>query len=368
VILILGFLSCVLGSDALGATVRDISSSDGHVATITLDSPVSVGASAIEYTRDMIQLTLKNSTLYPAKIENYPSGSFTKIFAYQYSPGVVRVRFTVPGKSEHYRGKIKVQSNGKRLQVVFPKVATVAESKVTEPEPTKENTKEFAVDETRLLKKVLDSENKAKTPETNSETTDRASGSAPINLGGKKDGPTPWRAMGVMLVMLGGLLGFLYWLKRKQGQSQVSARGSWFSQLLPDQWKKTKQFIEVIANTPLGPKQNILLVKIRGQQLVLGVTQDRIQLITQIDSDFAADLTGDPLGDPAVSASLSQMFGGSGAISGTSSNFDKALKRANAADVSMKSVTVTENKSALQQTPGTYRAELRKKLEAMRSL
>ncbi len=41
--------------------------------------------------------------------------------------------------------------------------------------------------------------------------------------------------------------------------------------------------LQVVERLPLGPRQNITVVKYRGQDLVLGVTQDRITLLQARD-------------------------------------------------------------------------------------
>ncbi|SMF24842.1 flagellar protein FliO/FliZ [Desulfovibrio gilichinskyi] len=41
--------------------------------------------------------------------------------------------------------------------------------------------------------------------------------------------------------------------------------------------------LQVVERLPLGPRQNITVVKYRGQDLVLGVTQDRITLLQTRD-------------------------------------------------------------------------------------
>ncbi len=49
--------------------------------------------------------------------------------------------------------------------------------------------------------------------------------------------------------------------------------------------------LQVVERLPLGPRQNITVVKYRGQDLVLGVTQDRITLLQARDEVNGKDHT-----------------------------------------------------------------------------
>lgn len=98
----------------------------------------------------------------------------------------------------------------------------------------------------------------------------------------------------------------LLYVKKKAGATQAKRVGdSWLSGILPGS-RKSKAFIEVIANHSIGPKQSITIVRIKDQQFVLGVTSDSVQLITQLDSE-EADL--ELLEDPKVADSIGKMFG-----------------------------------------------------------
>jgi len=47
--------------------------------------------------------------------------------------------------------------------------------------------------------------------------------------------------------------------------------------------KGDKGIIKVMTNAPLGPKKSIAVVKVAGEYLALGVTNDQINLLTRID-------------------------------------------------------------------------------------
>jgi flagellar biogenesis protein FliO len=229
------------------------------------------------------------------------TNSFSKVFAYQYAPNLVRIRFTVDGKAEAYKGKVKLESNGKELLITFPKGVESRSQELNER------------DERSLLSKVLGNSEKKEEPaveavpqkEARSKTRLGAV-SKPVELAGKTHGPSVFRSLLAMFLIVGGLGMVLLYVKKKAGSAQAKRVGdSWFSGILSGN-KKSKAFIEVVANHAIGPKQSITIVRIKEQQFVLGVTQDSVQLITQLDSE-EADM--ELLEDPKVADSIGKMFG-----------------------------------------------------------
>ena len=323
-----------VSAQAGSLTVRDIHLVSNNKIEIILDGVTQKGNLDIDYVRDIVQFSIQNSTIYPAKIvhadvANHES-SFSKVFAYQYAPNLVRVRFNVEGQAQDYKGKVKWFQKGKSIVVQFPEVSV--SSKVKQDANSDSQLEEKK--ERSLLAKVLGQdkpvENKIEVikeeqgvkaaPEKkgvhhpaklSAHDTEVDAGipknNEKVNLGGQKNGPSVLRSFLAMFAIVGGLGLFLLYIKKKKNGPQAKKIGeSWFSDFLPDSMKKQKSWIEVLGTHSLGPKQSIVVVRIRGQQLVLGVTQDNVQLITQIDSD---DHEGDLLEDPVVAASIGKMFG-----------------------------------------------------------
>ena len=309
---------------AASLTVRDIKILPSNQIEILLDGVTPKTLLELDYVRDIVQFSIQNATIYPAKILHAEDQSFNKIFAYQYSPNLVRVRFSVDGKAEAFKGKVKWALKGKTIVVSFPATHSV------KTEAVEEST------EKTLLAKVL-GDHKPQ-PEVKPETLANNNNSKPTiestpltgksskqmttsaSLGGQKAGSSILKSFLSMFLIVGGLGAVLVYVKRKKnGMHATQAKkvgDSWISSLLPSSMRKQKSFIEVMATHALGPKQSIVVVKIRGQQFVLGVTQDSVQLITQIDSDEAEM---DLLEDPAVAASIGKMFGGKPAVVATAS-------------------------------------------------
>ncbi len=307
---------------AASHTVREVKIPGGGVAQIQLDGVPSKGALEFDYVRDIVQLSIQNSTIYPAKILHSESGdeAFSKVFAYQYAPNLVRVRFTVGGKAEVYRGKVKLEQKGKILTIRFPETITDARDQADREQSllakvlsqaasvTGPAAEKSEVQETKAVKSVEAPVSEAPAPVVESKPsklTGTRANSSP-QLGGARSGVSPMRSLFAMFLVVGGLGMVLVYVKsRKKGVQGKRNGDSWFSQVLSGA-KKNTSYIEVLASHALGPKQSITVVRIRDQKFVLGVTQDSVQLITQLDSD-ENDL--DVLDDPKVADSIGKLFG-----------------------------------------------------------
>ena len=316
-------------------TVRDIKLLGQGKVEIQLDGTASKSALEMEYVRDIVQFSIQNATIYPAKILHADESdkAFSKVFAYQYAPNLVRVRFSVDGKADQFQGKVKWEQKGKILTVYFPEGVTAKVAAKGETESIHERSLLAKVlgqskDDVKV-EKIEDSAVKAEPAKseaakaeskgeaaklTESEKlenqpilrSDKHKGTEAVKLGGARPGPSALRSFMAMLLVVGGLGLALLYIKKKKGTVQAKKVGdSWISNLLAGNQKK-KSLIEVVAVHPLGPKQSITVVRIRGQQLVLGVTEGNVQLITQLDSDEEIDL----MDDPKVADSIGKIFGG----------------------------------------------------------
>jgi flagellar biogenesis protein FliO len=344
-------------ASANSLTVRDILLGGKNQIEIRLDGTAAKSAMDIDYVRDIVQFSIQNATIYPAKIVHAENQSFSKVFAYQYSPNLVRIRFSVDGKADSFSGKVKWQQKGKSIFVTFPEGVVAAPLKddssqersllakvlgqgkkeavkVEEIKPEAE-AKEERAQEAKLKQEIAQEKSEsasneknnaeksaAKIDENNTNTgggykftsekslkSNKLLGNASSpSLGGQKAGTSAFRSFLAMFCVVGGLGLVLIYVKKKQGSVQAKKVGdNWLSNLLPQSMRKQKSFIEVLGTHALGAKQSIVVIRIKGQQMVLGVTQDNVQLITQLEAD---DSELGLLDDPAVAASIGKMFGG----------------------------------------------------------
>ena len=79
---------------------------------------------------------------------------------------------------------------------------------------------------------------------------------------------TAIKMFSALLLVLGIFLGSFYLLRRLLKRDVASPGG---------------KFIRIIERSYIGVKKNVTLVEVSGKILVLGVTSDRISLLTQIE-------------------------------------------------------------------------------------
>jgi flagellar biogenesis protein FliO len=399
-------MTCLFGGVSAFAgslTVRDIQVKNNQIE-IQLDGVTPKGAIDLDYVRDIVQFSIPNATIYPAKILHADQQAFSKVFAYQYAPNLVRVRFSVDGKADAFRGKVKYSQKGKILTISFPSADSL-------PSEVASDAKEQS-----LISKVLNSGKKeeakveaikpveSKSEKAEAKSSKKLTGNLNDNdesrprktLGGANTGPSSFRTFLAMFLVVGGLGVVLIYVKKKKNSGQAKRIGdSWLAGILPGA-KKQKSFIEVVAQHPLGPKHSITVVKIKGQQFVLAVTPENVQVITQLDSDEDIDV----MDDPAIAATIGKMFGGKPTIQTVSvkdkndqpvavapqvnlgSSFDSILKGSNGAGAivarnayaaqnsnAFSNVAIAAQQNLMQNASSNHgvRDQIRKRLEGMKN-
>jgi len=285
------------------------------------DNKITAGQIKTEYLNDIIQLVIQDVSIYPAKVAAVDSESLTKVFAYQFSPKVVRCRLSVKGKAEDYKEKFEIETNGKVVTIKLKSTksgVTQAKASAAVAANAKESPKEVAqkeVSDPELLKKITEepihmaqaapiaaavaSESKSNSAEKTAEKTtekkdeslskDSAISSAPI-----------LRSLG-KLALFFGFFGILALLAKKflaQGlqngikfnhatSQRPGATGimGMISRFATAKLSGRGKLIEVIATHHLGPKRSIHVVRVGEKTLVIGSTAENINLISELDAE-----------------------------------------------------------------------------------
>lgn len=79
------------------------------------------------------------------------------------------------------------------------------------------------------------------------------------------------RILSTLLVVIALIIAAIFVLKKKYGIKTNMGRG--------------KKLIQIIEHMPLGPKKSIFLIKVAGKNLLIGSTNDKINLISEIRED-----------------------------------------------------------------------------------
>jgi len=237
-------------------------------------APSQIQVAKTEYLPEVIQITLSGVAIYPARVFALSKGEIQKVFAYQYGPDTVRIRLTVPSPSERFKDRFQLKvdqsgywliaSMGKSQAVtptLTPTVAVSPANAVVAPIGTKLSAKK----EKELLGEVLKQPGGA------------AAASAATVAG-------PFRVFVALGVVIACFFAAVVLVKKSRGPAEMPRVMRFFRGFMPDAVVK-RQPIEIVSKHHLGPKKSICVVKISGKTLVLGVTEEQINLITRLDEE-----------------------------------------------------------------------------------
>lgn len=359
--------TCLAAPMAYAVTsLKQVQVSNGSQIDLLFDGKVQKSQIRTEFVNDIIQLSIQDVSVYPAKISAVNGGSLTKIFAYQYAPKLVRCRLTVKGKAEDFKDKLEIKAGGRILTIRMEGLAQVAPGRTGDNSPVAKagvSTKHQAVtegnesdaEERALLTRVMAASNapapalasvqtaaatkdkdtvtsSAAAPRDSTENTPvRLSGEGSAKLAGGKPLPSPLKAFGKMGFVL-ALFGLLAFALKRYANSRSGARisnpntlaaaatqGGWLGALGQIAKKglggRGTKMIEVLSTHYLGPKKSIAVVRVAGRVLVLGVSNESINLITQLSGEDAvssldgldlAELVGPAIGAPAAKVAAPQ--------------------------------------------------------------
>jgi flagellar biogenesis protein FliO len=283
---------------------------DGSQVELLFDGKVDPSRVKTEFVRDNIQLSLSDVSVYPAKVSMVSGSDLTKVFAYQYSPQLVRARFSVKGKAADYSDRLQVKITGKTITVRIAEVSDRVASSASAPAktvsaPVAKSEAEAETEKKALLERILSSDTSdsrkaaEKSPVKAAQKEGaKASGSLgkdasekPSKLGAGKSLPNPTRSIGVMVFVIGLLGLFAMFLKRLKAQGSGAKAKGGLGGFLGKLSAATgnKSMIEVVATHHLAPKRSIVVVRVQDRMLVLGMSNDSMNLI----SEFKANEEGD---------------------------------------------------------------------------
>jgi len=274
-----------------GLNIKQVQVGDQARVDLLLDGKIQESQIRTEFINDIIQLSLSDTSVYPAKISSISGQELTKIFVYQYAPKLVRVRLTVKGKAEAYQGKVSVRPNGKVLSIQLSgntasdQVAAKAAQMRKKPEPAPATTD---AEERALLDRILSADKPAEKPaEKVQEKTQEKLATRPSKVTRPEEIVNPGRALasfaGVMLL----LVACFFALKRLASSAGKGQKGA-LGRLLTKTLGQPAKMIDVVATHYLGPKKSIHVVRVAGRTLVLGVSDGSINLITEFNGEMPA--------------------------------------------------------------------------------
>jgi flagellar biosynthetic protein FliO len=388
--------------------LKQVQVSNGNQIELQFDREVDVKAIKTEFYQDIIQLSLNNVSVYPPKIFSVDGSDVSKVFAYQYTPKLVRCRLTVKGKAEDFKSRIVLRSKGKFLTLLINGVSiardrlsiqsakalsapTAPSRKVSKDSPAAPAASVMKPEDKSLFEKITQSESpkaaaaaESSAPKTPSHLTgqpDHVARATRSHESSMSRVIHTFAWMAVVLILMAGVLVFL-----KKAMKGKNGSKSWMMRMMKGKFGAGGKLIEVEATHYLGPKKSIAVVKVQGRRLVLGITDESINLITQLGAHAGADadgmddesdaliagLTGGAAGKTAQKKSPEAPRMGTGAMAGGSARFADILASAD----SKPAFQGPESTQRLGQNPGqnsgqsssSVRDQIRKRVEGLKNL
>lgn len=266
-----------------------------------------------EFFRDIVQISVKNAAVYPAKILTVKGDVVSKVFAYQYTPKRIRTRFTVDGDAQNYKDKVEIVHKGKIITVRFKSIANnrqpaIVEDKIEIPkaqairpeEPSASEPKTYSAMEKEILDKV-------QSAEPVQEASEPKSIPAQAKVVKKSKAAQSWTGLAMKSVFaIFAVFGIfvLFWFMKRSGRGlPVLGKSSgkiagklWpFKKMdIPGLFKKAMpmsgRMIQVEGSHYLGPNKSLAVIKVKDRELLIGITDKSISLITELSGDSSSPM------------------------------------------------------------------------------
>ncbi len=226
--------------------------------------------------KNIIQIEIPNGIVWP-KIEKniiLKNQETTKILAYQYNKDIARLRILLPFSSKEIEDKINLKTLIENIVLEFPLEIKVSknEKSIIKYDETylnkllKDSKEEKIVDEEKKIQSLLQEDVvRVKNSAQKKEKIFSENEAKPTIIG---------KYLGKFLLffslVIGLFLGLLFMFKK--GVVRKGKIG----------FLKNNDIVQVVSTTYVGPKKNLLLVKVENQVLLLGSTENQINFLTEI--------------------------------------------------------------------------------------
>lgn len=292
-------------------------SASGVALDLAFDHPVPSKSLKLGFERNFVQIVLKGAKIDAAKIQQVADSEVQKVFTYPYNNDTSRVRLILKHDNTWAKGKITLWNNGPKSVRIFlkdpieknqigkmeqPSQVTLARSKGekpnSSPSPAPQLTKapvteqvsgKISADDKAILKDVMNNTRdidinnpdsvKAALKTTPLSAVEKINSDDKVGSVGIKADPTRhFVRMAIALFLVVGLfLGGALFVKRYAGKLKKLPFG------------KKERLIQVVATHYLGNKKSISLVKVTGEYMVVGVSNDGISLISKLGAEVNVD-------------------------------------------------------------------------------
>ncbi len=314
--------------------LKKLQVTDNAQLDLLFDGKIQKGQIKTEFFNDIIQLSLSDVSVYPAKIFSVQGMDLTKVFAYQYAPKLVRTRLSVKGKAEDYKDRIQLKIEGKVVSIRLSEPADRVQSHAAQAaraqqgagdsasaqSPSREPARATTTDEIKvqtapgrmsddekiLLEKVIKSgESKSASRDSGRDRENEKL----LSIAGGKPGPSLAKTFGMLILTLGafGALALLLKRVRANGSSNPRRLSGLVGKFFRAGLGQKEKMIDVVATHYLGPKKSIAVVRVGTKLMVLGITNEAINLIAQLPDRGAGTLEGGANAEAAIAEQMGNL-------------------------------------------------------------
>ena len=293
---ILVCLWMISGARAATPQIQDLVVTDQEAGAtkveLKLSSAVARNNVSVDFERNFIQVSFHGVSAFPAKNKNVGEEVLEKIFTYQYQPDLARVRLLLRSEASKVKAATTWHLIGNSLVITIPgkdssataaaapKADSVKQISAVEEKPDLAN----QAAEAQILKEVTTGKTEKSAEKT--AKLDSKGENEPLFLGESTEkvakpaaasGPTPFQKMisGLFTVLV--IIGSIALAFRKF----VLGKGLKIGSL---NFARGNRMIDVVSTQGLGPKKSLSVVRVADQYIVIGVTGDNINFLTNLDS------------------------------------------------------------------------------------
>ncbi len=313
-------------ADALQLTdIKAQASNEGdNRIVLKFSSPLRNDQINVEFQRNFIQLSLDGVSAFPAKNQNVKSEVLEKVFTYQYKPDQARARILLKSDASKVKAQttwkidgntivVEIANGSATVDTISTKASGIAKRKSSSNEKKSVITEENslgslnlnAAEEDKIVKEIISGtssstvakQNAPAAPVIAKEEPKKNTGSSVLGINSVGDEPlfahskmneklvseTKEKSANPIQKMLTGLLTVIAIMGAVAfGFKKFAAgRGLQFGGF----GSRQNRVIDVTATHILGAKKSIALVRVADQYLVLGITGENINLLTNLGSD-----------------------------------------------------------------------------------
>ena len=250
---------------------------DWFVTELIFDKPIKFEEVSVEYIRATVQVNVPGGFLKKPYSKRVQNEKVKSLYIYQPDTNTLRARviYKKPIKAESFKGKVNISFGSRMLRISVKQEASKATAA-----PVLAKVKKEDINRHEKLDRDVTFKNEEKplvaskaTPpkQEKVETVDLMSSDAPVIKSSVKEGSSAlfYKTFVALVFLMLLVAGFFLWQRRRLFLKNT-LRGHF------------NNSIEVLYQYYLGPKKNLVVVKVLNETFLLGVTENNISFLKNL--------------------------------------------------------------------------------------